>query len=108
MMTYREALATAIDTLLAQDHVQAAKILQRKLSRMKATALVPICDRDWCDCGERKRPDLNFCHECNRAFPLKLTIAFLTGRGGKSAAAFAEMKLIAQTRLQVEDMRRAA
>jgi hypothetical protein len=107
-MTYRDALATAIDTLLAQEQVQAAKVLQRKLSRMKATALVPISDRDWCDCGERKRPTLNFCHECNRAFPVKLTIRFLTGTAKQSRAAFEEMKLISQTRLQVEDMRRAA
>lgn len=110
-MTYREALAAGIESLLARETIhdlQAAKVLQRKLSRLKASALVKITDRDWCDCGERKRPDRHFCEACSAAFPLKLFSTWLTGRGPASQRAWRQMKAIAQNRLAPEAMRRAA
>lgn len=71
-MTYREALVTAIETLRTSDdemRLRAASVLQRKHSRLRARSEVRLVTLEWCDCGERKRAEDNFCHGCYRAFP---------------------------------------
>lgn len=112
-MILREALAIAVDTLRGSGTedaqiLQAARELERKLCRLRARTGVRLVSLEWCECGERKRPEHGFCPECYAAFPARLVHRFHTGTLKQMMRARREMKEIANSRLHLAAERQAA
>jgi len=112
-MTYREALATAIDAIRGSAtecpvQLAAAKCLERKLTRLRAKETPRIDSQNYCECGLRKRRENHFCDPCYAAFPVAMVQQYHLGSIRQSARAWRNMKAISASRIGVEQLRTAA
>jgi hypothetical protein len=113
-MNLRDALAWAVDFIRSSpnEDVEArrcAKVLEEKLSRMRARdlrgmAMIPAR----CFCGQVREERARVCPDCYRVVPMALLAACQFSKPRARKKALNSLRIICETRAQREEAQEAA